>query len=130
MFQNKQAPLHLAVLTGNIAIVNLLMEKNANPNAKDHNGNTPLYNSALSGNLKIANVLLESGRADIHCLNNAQRSALYAACWRGHLDIAKLLHQHGARVDLVDANGMTAAMAATEWGHSQCAAWCESVTSA
>jgi ankyrin repeat protein len=45
---DRNTPLHLAAIDGNVAVVRLLVEKGANVNAGNHEGKTP-YDWAISG---------------------------------------------------------------------------------
>ena len=58
-----------AVSAGNIEIVQLFLEYNADINLKDNNGNTPLIIAAALGNIEIVKLLL-AHNADINIKNN------------------------------------------------------------
>lgn len=53
-----QTPLHLAVLTGNAKITNMLLSFGAQPSVKDSNGNTALHLAVLHGNLDCVKAIL------------------------------------------------------------------------
>jgi FOG: Ankyrin repeat len=53
-----QTPLHLAVLTGNAEITNMLLTFGAQPSVKDSNGNTALHLAVLHGNLDCVKAML------------------------------------------------------------------------
>ncbi|XP_044493333.1 ADP-ribosylation factor GTPase-activating protein AGD1-like isoform X2 [Mangifera indica] len=53
--------LHLACLTADIGMVELLLQYGANVNAPDSSGKTPLHHSVISGRTSIAKLLLARG---------------------------------------------------------------------
>lgn len=57
----QRTALHLASVKGNLAIVELLLTKGANPNCKDVNQNTPLMLACLSRNIPTITMLLKRG---------------------------------------------------------------------
>ncbi|XP_044501810.1 ADP-ribosylation factor GTPase-activating protein AGD1-like isoform X2 [Mangifera indica] len=56
--------LHLACLTADIGMVELLLQYGANINALDSRGRTPLHHSAISGKTAVAKLLLASVEKD------------------------------------------------------------------
>ncbi|KAJ7091786.1 ankyrin repeat-containing domain protein [Mycena epipterygia] len=82
-------PLQVASCNGNIEIVRLLLEHNANPNV--------LYAVAelQEERTDIVRLLLEKG-ADPNLRSPSGNNPLRIACWRGHREIACLLIEHGA----------------------------------
>ncbi len=63
------APLHLAVLKGQVEIVRMLIGANANLNVQDNDGWTPLHLAARRGsigNVEVTRILIDAGaRKDI-----------------------------------------------------------------
>jgi ankyrin repeat protein len=55
-----QTPLHLAVLTGNAEIAQMLISFGAQPSVKDRNGNTALHLAVLHGNLDCVKAILNT----------------------------------------------------------------------
>ena len=53
----------------NVARVRELLEKGANVNAKDSNGDTPLHKAACRGYARVARLLIEHG-ADVNAREN------------------------------------------------------------
>ena len=62
--------------------------------------------------------MLEAG-ADKDTADNEGITALMAACWIGHIELARLLLEAGASKDIADNNGVTALMTAGQADHVQ-----------
>ena len=92
--QNKfnETPLHKAVEIGNHQMINLLLEKNANPNIKNKFGETPLHISASKGEYKVIKLLLLYN-SDPNILSNEGFSAEDYANERGHSKCVKVLQE-------------------------------------
>jgi ankyrin repeat protein len=73
-----------------IIIVELLLERGANTNAKDENGSTALHEAALSGHVAVVLLLLEKG-ADIDTRNGRGETALHEAAWKEREAVIRLL---------------------------------------
>jgi ankyrin repeat protein len=71
------------------------------------NGFTPLMYSCLPGNDELVKELLDRD-ADIHQLDNYNRTALHHACMNGHLFSCVLFLNMGINLDLQDLFGATA----------------------
>lgn len=61
-----QAPLHLAVLTGQISIVRALINNGANVTLRDQQGNTPLHIACRKGDRDSVSVLVQSFGSDVN----------------------------------------------------------------
>lgn len=59
--QHNITPLHVAAKWGKIKMVNLLMSKGANIDAKTRDGLTPLHCAARSGHHEVVDILIEKG---------------------------------------------------------------------
>jgi len=60
-FQHNITPMHVAAKWGKIKMVNLLMSKGANIEAKTRDGLTPLHCAARSGHHEVVDILIEKG---------------------------------------------------------------------
>ena len=91
-----QTPLYNASSCSNYQLVQLLLEYGADPNIQDHEDiESALMNSAYYNDVKVADLLLQYG-ANCDLQNRFNETALHIACWRGHLNIVKLLLKYDA----------------------------------
>ena len=61
ILQHNITPMHVAAKWGKIKMVNLLMSKGANIEAKTRDGLTPLHCAARSGHHEVVDILIEKG---------------------------------------------------------------------
>ncbi len=104
-----KTPLYVAAgrhFEDNSAVIGLLLEHGADPNARDSHGNTPLWAGAHPGNVKVARLLLEAG-ADVNNRNKHGRTPLHWAAFTKQTDYARVLLDAGAEVDARDEEGRT-----------------------
>ncbi len=87
--------LERAVDVGLKDIVELLIAKGADVNAKDDWNWTPLH-SAVYGHKDIVKLLIAKG-ANVNARNGASRTPLWYAQEEGHTEIVELLRKHGAK---------------------------------
>ena len=88
----KVQPLHAAVSSRNPEIVALLLERGADPNARQQVGYTPLMGAAASGKRTLVDPLLESG-ADPALKAEDGKTAADVARDHGHPDLATELEK-------------------------------------
>jgi hypothetical protein len=89
------APILVAVAsTGQAAVVKVLLDKGANVNAHDPDGETALMAAVGSGNIEVVTMLLDKG-ADVKAKNKDGRTALKML--DQSLKIRELLMQRGAK---------------------------------
>ena len=93
-YQNKfnETPLHKAVEIGNHQMINLLLEKNADPNIQNQFGETPLHIAASKGEYKVIKLLLLYN-SDLNILSNEGFSAEDYANERGHNKCVEVLRE-------------------------------------
>jgi ankyrin repeat protein len=101
--------LHLALANNHREIVGLLLQKGANPELADNAGWKPLAVAAKSGplSLPVVELLLQYG-ANVDSINlRLKQSALHLCATGGLREIARILLDRGAQVDLGDVSGET-----------------------
>jgi ankyrin repeat protein len=113
--------LHWAAFGGQVTIVELLLNRGANPDTRDrHPGRTALHWAAEEGHEATVESLLH------HMVNaNAEEklssycgTPLHSAAYWGHQTVAKLLLDHGVNVDVRMHDGSTALNRASAAGHT------------
>lgn len=102
-----QTPLSVAILAGQLGVVDLLLAWHADPNAPMTGANpgseTPLQYVAQRGDLRMARSLIAAG-ARVNDRGGPGRTPLHYAL-PGHLDMARLLIEKGADVNARDSEG-------------------------
>jgi ankyrin repeat protein len=114
-----QTPLLRAALSGDVAVMRLLLAKGADPNLPTREGTTPLmaaagvgwvltqtYVESKQASLEAVKLCVEKG-ADVNAVNSAGITALHGAALRGSDDIIEFLAKNGARLDVKDKQGRT-----------------------
>lgn len=110
-------PLHYATRSIKPNNVNLLIQYNANVNARDNNGDTPLTKKfdelphSVDDTIRIIDLLCNNG-ANVNAQNNQGDTALIILLLRGTYSeyerVVECLERHGADFDLADNAGITA----------------------
>ena len=105
--QIKKVSLLKAVKNREIQKIEDLIQKGADANARDKDGNPAIVLAART-NSPVSIDLLVGGGADINSLNNSGNSALMVAAKRGILNTMQILLNHGAALEIENTSGMTA----------------------
>ncbi|MCK9285585.1 MAG: ankyrin repeat domain-containing protein [Rhodocyclaceae bacterium] len=104
---------------GNIALMELFLQRGADINLINANGEQALQLAAWQGHTKALQWLLDHGAR----INRGGRewSALHYAVFAGHGDLAKTLFARGANVNAQSPNGSSVLMMAAREGHEDLA---------
>jgi len=111
-------PLRLAVGSGNLEAVRVLLERAAELNAQDEHGETALHSATFGGDKEMVRFLLVAG-SDPNAQNDRGTTPLHWAVSNGHGDTVKLLLERGADPNLRDHHGKTPADWARDHGASE-----------
>ena len=93
----------------------VLLQRGANPNAKDLDNSSPLLGAASSGSYAVAHLLIRHG-ADIENRDSSGRTPLIMAAQSGWDAIARLLIDHGANIEARDCRSRTPLIVASMYG--------------
>jgi ankyrin repeat protein len=94
---------------GHIEIARLLLQNEADVNAKDKDGRTPLHRTAWYGQIDILFHLLVENGADLEAQDNNGWRALHEAAWFGHLTfVQELISKYHVDINVRDNDGRTA----------------------
>ena len=115
---NGNIPLCVACCYGQSEIVQLLLEKGADPNSKGGRDITPLYMACLRRHFEIARLLLEKG-ADPNPKIGEGTTPLHIVCRTGDFDFAEILLEKGADPNTKDIYGWTPFFTACSTDHSK-----------
>ena len=93
--------LHAAAENGADGVTNLLLDRGADPVAKDLTGATPLHRAARSDAVDVVELLIREG-ADVGLEDAAGRTPLHFAAWGNSTKTTELLLRHGATFQASD----------------------------
>jgi ankyrin repeat protein len=125
LFRNTS--LVFAAISGNVAVVRLLLEGGANVDSDYRLRSTALHHAASNGRLAVCCLLLDWG-AKVDPLDKWKNTPLHDAAEYGHLSVVKLLVEREADVSLRNEGGWTASDVARIWGKKDVADWLDSVS--
>lgn len=94
----------VATRNKDVAITNYFIEKGADVNHADKNGNTALLNAASGNTLEVITILVKLTK-DINWVNTKGESALSLAVSNNSAKVVGFLIENKANVEVVDANG-------------------------
>ena len=87
--------LHLAVESGNVAVVKALLKRGVDVNTKDGFGHTALHTASKNGHSAIVELLLKAD-ATMNARDQDERTPLQLAAIFGHQHVARLLLEAGS----------------------------------
>jgi ankyrin repeat protein len=96
-----RTPLHECARLNRPSHASLLITHGALTDADDASGDTPLHLASWEGAVDVASLLLSSGHADVNRLSGRDgNTPLFCAVAARHIDVARVLVRHGARVEM------------------------------
>ena len=104
---NKFTSVHYAVENGNLKMLEHLIDKGANIEARSKDGDTPLIRAAYRGDLQIVNYLISKG-ADLDAQSKLGITPLITSAGFDRLNIIKALVEAGANIEFISSRGYSA----------------------
>jgi ankyrin repeat protein len=98
--------LHVAAHCGHVRVAKLLLDRNADANARALNGFTPLHIACKKNRIKVVELLLKHG-ASISATTESGLTPLHVASFMGCMNIVIYLLQHEASPDVPTVRGET-----------------------
>nr|XP_036578958.1 37s ribosomal protein rsm22 [Colletotrichum truncatum]KAF6786341.1 37s ribosomal protein rsm22 [Colletotrichum truncatum] len=105
-------PLNLAAQIGRLDIIQLLLERKPDLEAKNIHGRTALLAAARNGHYQVAQLLLDNG-SNIEARDNYEDTALLLAIREGYDEVTQLLLDKGATIHVVSRKRRTPLHVAT-----------------
>ncbi|CAH1187227.1 unnamed protein product [Phyllotreta striolata] len=120
--EHQYTPLHLAAMGGHAECQEMLIERGADCNEKDHRGQTPLHFAARTQNVDCLELLLGKGAANPNAEDFDRRTPLHAAIGKSSKSsqIIELLILNGANPNVGDQYGYAPLHVAALKGLSEC----------
>ena len=95
---NDWTPLHLASESGELEVVNSLLERGNDVRVQDELGYSALHLASRKGHLDVVNILLRAN-GDLDARTRDCLTPLHVAAMNGHLDVVTALMESGADVE-------------------------------
>jgi len=116
MNKNNNTPLIVASKKGNLDIVKILIENEADKELKDKGDNTPLILASLNGHLDIVKFLVENGSL-VNAVNKNNNTTLIFSTRNGYFEIVEFLIANGGDIENKDNRGNTSLIWASKNGY-------------
>lgn len=120
-------PLHIACNNGHLNIVKYLIAVGAEVEMPDINGWTPLFQSCNKGHEDVVEFLIKECKVKVNIkCKKSFFTPLHVACFKGFLNIVKLLVSHGANINIKvkrDDKELTPLLFALHKGWLEIALW-------
>ena len=91
-------PLYAACQNGHVDAATLCLDRGADLDRPDNDGDTPLHGACFNGCIDAARLLLDRG-AEVDRANQEGATPLHAACVDRHVNLARLCFAHGADIN-------------------------------
>lgn len=114
-----QSALFLAARFGRNRILDILLERGANPTLRDLYEQTPLHIAASKNDVQIVKRLLETVEK-VDVLDLYERTPLFCAAESGNEDVLRLLLSFGANPNMVNKEGISPLWIATKNENEAC----------
>ena len=102
----KLSTLHMAVLSGELEMVEMVLNASVDINIVDERRRTSLFQAAAAGQSEICSLLIDKG-ANVNKCTQAGETPLFIASQEGHIDVVKLLLQLSCDVNACRDDGVS-----------------------
>jgi len=109
-----------AVIKNDASVVQILLDRGADPNATSTIGNSALIYAAEKGNMEIMEMLVTRG-SDVNTSGYKKETALFMTIFRNDFQATKYLLEHGANANVKDDLGVSPLMYAAATNQYQSA---------
>ncbi|CAG8463409.1 7192_t:CDS:2 [Funneliformis mosseae] len=93
-----ESALYQAASLGNVEVVKIMMNANANVESCNRENITPLIIAAYNGHADVCSELIDHGHANVDFQDSSYKTALLLASYEGHVETAKVLLARGAKM--------------------------------
>ena len=104
---SRRSPLIIAAERNHTDIVELLLERGADPSIRDRQGGgTALLRAADYGCISVIETMVKH-KVSLHCRDDDERTIMHGACAHGKPDVVRFLKANGLDPNARDKNGLT-----------------------